>query len=60
MPKDYWEKYKALYEELKDVCEELEITSPSELVRVLMRLGEPRLRELVEHTRRTRTKPHAS
>ena len=54
IPKDYWKKYKALFDELKDVCEELEISSPSELVRVLMRLGEPRFRELVAHTRKTR------
>ena len=56
IPKKYWKKYKELYEKLKDVCEELEISSPSELVRVLMRLGEPRFREIVEHTRRTRKK----
>jgi len=60
IPKKYWTKYLKLYEELKDVCEELEITSAAELVRVLMRLGEPRLRELVAHTRKTRTKPQAS
>ena len=54
IPPEYWEEIEKLYEELKDVCLEFDITSPSKLLRVLAKLGRPRLESIVEQLRRDR------
>jgi len=48
------EKVEKLFKEAKDVCEELEISSPSELLRILAKLGQTRFLEILEQVRRTR------
>jgi len=54
IPPDYMKELTELYEKFKDVCEELEISSPSELLRILGRLGKTRFLQIVEQVRATR------
>jgi hypothetical protein len=60
IPPNYMKEISDLYEKFKDVCEELEISSPSELFRILARLGKSRFLEIVEQVRATRKEksPH--
>jgi len=58
IPPKYWKEIEELYEELKDVCLEFEITSPSKLLRVLAKLGRPRLEAIAEQSRKDRTAFH--
>ena len=58
IPPKYWKEIEELYEELKDVCLEFEITSPSKLLRVLAKLGRPRLEAIAEQSRKDRSAFH--
>ena len=58
IPPDYWEEIEKLYEELKDVCLEFDITSPSKLLRVLAKLGRPRLEAIAAQSRKGRIASH--
>jgi len=49
-----FEKVEKLFKDSEDVCEELEISSASELLRVLAKLGLPRFLEILEQVRTTR------
>jgi len=51
---DYMKEVNELFDKFKDVCRELEISSPSELLRILGRLGKPRFLLIVEQVRATR------
>lgn len=54
IPKKRFKEFEELYEKIKDVCEELEISSASELLRVLANLGKPRFEQIVKEARKTR------
>lgn len=55
IPRQYYEEIEGFYDKFKDVCEDLQISSPSELLRSLARLGKPRFLEIVEQVRKGRT-----
>ena len=54
VPSDYYEKIEKIYNQFKDVCEDLQISSPAELLRSLANLGKPRFLEIVEQVRKGR------
>jgi len=53
-PLDTYEELDALFDQLKDVCKELEIGSTAELVRVLANLGKPRFLQIAQEVRTSR------
>jgi len=55
VPLEYWKKLEEMLRDYKDVCKELEISSTSQLLRVLGKLGEPRFLQLAEQVRKSRT-----
>jgi len=55
IPRKIIEEYKALYKELKDVCDLLEISSAVELFRVHAMLGKQRFRQIAEEVRKSGT-----
>jgi len=56
IPLDRYEELEKLYEDIKDVCQQLEISSVSELLRVLANLGKEKFLEIVEQVRISRTR----
>lgn len=51
IPLPFFKECEKVFNEYKDVCQDLEISSAAELVRVLARLGKPRFLEIVERVR---------
>jgi len=56
IPLDRYEELEKLYEDIKDVCQQLEISSVSELLRILANLGKEKFLEIVEQVRISRTR----
>jgi len=56
IPLEYYKKLEKLLKNHANACGTLEISSPSELLRVLANLGEKRFLEIVEQVHTTRKK----
>lgn len=54
IPLEYAQEMEHLFNELKDVCDVLQISSWSELVRVLAKIGKEPFLEIVEQVRKAR------
>ena len=52
IPVEYYAELEQLFEETKNACAMLEISSASELLRVLSKLGRTKFLEIVEQVRR--------
>lgn len=52
IPLQYWEDLDKLLKETKNACDELQIATPAELLRVLAKLGKARFLEIVEQVRK--------
>jgi len=56
IPLKYYEELEKMFNEVADVCDELQISSPAELLRVLAKLGKTDFLKIVEQRRTGRKK----